>query len=310
MKDCRNGEDELYCEDYKCPGFYRCRNSLICLHPSHLCDGMKQCPEHEDEYTCKTPCPPGCTCQGLEFTCREKFQPDEYKHLRYLNAAWSTMAAKSVSSFKSLIFLSLAHCKITEVQDVIFDFPDLLFLDLSYNNIQFIHKTFFDRLRTIKELHLAWNPSIDLLAAFNQSLPHTLSFLDLSGNNINKSTLTKFLQQSNKNVKMLNISYSSFSSLISFRKLPNLEKLDITNNAISFFPVDVYEGLDFLQEIYTDNSKLCCSQLLSHGLKQCFADADEISSCENLLRSNLYRISLWIFAVTSMVGNFSSLFSR
>ena len=247
---------------------------------------------------------------GLEFTCRERFKPQKYTRLRYLDATGSLMEAEEVASFRQLIFLSLAHCKITQIKHVHFDFPNLLFLDLSHNNIEYVQRSIFDHLRSIREVKLSWNPSVDLFAALNQTLPSTLSDLDLSGNFIRIDTLENFLHHPNKNLKLLNISYASISTLVSFRNLPNLERFDISHNDVVSFPSDLYDGLGVLEEIYADNPKLCCPQLLSHNLKQCFATPDEISSCENLLRSNLYRISLWVFAITSIVGNFASLISR
>nr|KAG5689449.1 hypothetical protein BaRGS_026010 [Batillaria attramentaria] len=47
--DCPGKEDEAACDSYTCPGFYRCRKSSVCLHPDHVCDGISQCPRHDDE---------------------------------------------------------------------------------------------------------------------------------------------------------------------------------------------------------------------------------------------------------------------
>ena len=87
IADCIQGEDELNCQDYQCPGYYRCRDSTTCLHPDHLCDGIKHCPQHEDEFTCHLTCPPGCTCQGLELTCTTPFLAHNFTRLRYLDGS-------------------------------------------------------------------------------------------------------------------------------------------------------------------------------------------------------------------------------
>ena len=49
VDDCPNREDEASCESYTCPGFYRCRGSKVCLHADHVCDGVFQCPQYDDE---------------------------------------------------------------------------------------------------------------------------------------------------------------------------------------------------------------------------------------------------------------------
>nr|KAG5697927.1 hypothetical protein BaRGS_026865 [Batillaria attramentaria] len=50
--DCPGKEDEAACDSYTCPGFYRCRDSRVCLHSDHLCDGVFQCPQQDDELLC------------------------------------------------------------------------------------------------------------------------------------------------------------------------------------------------------------------------------------------------------------------
>jgi hypothetical protein len=57
--------------------------------------------------------------------------------------------------------------------------------------------------------------------------------------------------------------------------------------------------------VHTDNNKLCCRQILpdTMNLKRCFSPVDEVSSCDNLLRSAPYRDFLWLFALVAVVGN-------
>ncbi|CAE1329893.1 unnamed protein product [Acanthosepion pharaonis] len=43
-------------------GFYQCKNSNLCLHPIHLCDGEPTCPQADDE-------PENCTCLSNQFRC-------------------------------------------------------------------------------------------------------------------------------------------------------------------------------------------------------------------------------------------------
>ena len=72
--DCPEHEDETGCDRHRCPGFYRCRGSTACLHPAHLCDGWAQCPQHDDELLCNLTCPNSCTCYGHAFFCTQPFQ--------------------------------------------------------------------------------------------------------------------------------------------------------------------------------------------------------------------------------------------
>nr|KAG5695090.1 hypothetical protein BaRGS_015066 [Batillaria attramentaria] len=70
--------------------------------------------------------------------------------------------------------------------------------------------------------------------------------------------------------------------------------------------------LSSLQIVYTDDYKLCCEATLPEhfDVDDCHTQKNEIASCEDLLHSNLYRVSLWIFASLALVGNAGSFVSR
>ncbi|KAL8612896.1 hypothetical protein ACOMHN_034973 [Nucella lapillus] len=72
VNDCPGHEDEVDCEDYTCPGYYRCRDSPICVHADHVCDHRYgQCPQNDDELLCDFTCPCECRCFGMAFYCRK-----------------------------------------------------------------------------------------------------------------------------------------------------------------------------------------------------------------------------------------------
>ena len=64
--------------------------------------------------------------------------------------------------------------------------------------------------------------------------------------------------------------------------------------------------------IYADNYKLCCPRMLPLGFDEdfCFAPQSEVSSCEDLLRSDTYRFFLWIVSLSSLAGNMGSFVFR
>ena len=84
--DCPGHEDEDDCDLYECPGFYRCRNSKVCVHVTHVCDDWPLCPQNDDELLCSQSCPLQCTCHGLAFFCSRMFAAYEHPDLRYLDA--------------------------------------------------------------------------------------------------------------------------------------------------------------------------------------------------------------------------------
>ncbi|KAL8582328.1 hypothetical protein ACOMHN_037085 [Nucella lapillus] len=134
VNDCPGKEDEKNCDHYTCPGFYRCRHSKICLHRQHLCDGVFQCPQHDDEWLCNVTCPDTCHCYGHAFICTGSFTADTYPELRYVDASGTGMTPANFLNNTKLINLNLRHCKLTSLG--LLDFPNLHNLDLSYNNIR------------------------------------------------------------------------------------------------------------------------------------------------------------------------------
>jgi hypothetical protein len=130
--DCLDHEDEDDCEGFKCPGFYRCLDSQICLHPDHVCDGWAQCPQCDDEWLCdERPCPETCLCHGLAFVCDQPFHADLYPQLRYLDGTRSGMSPGDLPSNSYLIHLILARCGVQHVHEM--RLPNLRLLDLSFN---------------------------------------------------------------------------------------------------------------------------------------------------------------------------------
>ena len=70
-------------------------------------------------------------------------------------------------------------------------------------------------------------------------------------------------------------------------------------------PKSLFCGLTSVRRIFSDNYKVCCPATLPTDFEgdQCLAPTDEISSCDALLRSDLYRVSLAVFACLATVGN-------
>ena len=84
-----------------------------------------------------------------------------------------------------------------------------------------------------------------------------------------------------------------------------LQVLDLAGCPMTQFPRNLLSGLDRLQSVRADNFKLCCPSNLPAGFNpaNCKAPFDEVSSCEALLRSDVYRFFLSTFSASALLGN-------
>ena len=311
----------MECEDFQSPGFYRCRDSLICLHPDHLCDGIPHCPLHEDEYTCNITCPSECTCRGLEYTCTHTFLTNQHPRLRYLDGSGSNIKIPDLVCNHELIFLRLAYCNLTTIssdatniqtKDRLY-FPNLVHLDISYNNLKTLDINFFQKLSALRNLFIGSNPfsSSFHFVSFTNSLPTSLKIFDISNLSLTDAVIHEFINQPrNENLLFLNISKMSLKILPSLSNLRSLEVLDLSDNPVDIFSRDVFFGLTNLRELFTYNPMLCCPQLQPDHNKNCRSKASMVSTCQNLLRSNTYRVFSWTLSIAAVASNSASFLHR
>ncbi|KAL8619709.1 hypothetical protein ACOMHN_025795 [Nucella lapillus] len=310
--DCPGRQDEDGCDGYRCPGYYRCRASPVCLHASQLCDGVFQCPQQDDELLCQATCPHNCTCYGLAFYCQGPFPAQQYPELRFLHAPETGLSPQELETNSMLIYLSLAKCGLKDFDNV--EFPNLRILDLSNNDLSLLSTTQLTRMIHLQKLSLAGNPLQFLFGTGHDPLLNfpELESLDLSNvilPELNVTDLTIFPR-----LKLLNLTGCGIERVTGkgFRLLEFLKYLDLRSCPMKEFPRSIFEGLKLLKEVWADSYKLCCPATLPEdfSLPNCHSPSDEISSCDALLRSDFYRIVLSIFAALALIGNLSSFVYR
>ncbi|XP_025079251.1 low-density lipoprotein receptor class A domain-containing protein 3-like [Pomacea canaliculata] len=177
VNDCPGHEDEAACDRYTCPGFYRCRASQVCVHESHVCDGIYHCPLHDDEILCNETCPHNCVCHGWAFGCSGIFHAASYPNLRYVNASGTAMNLIDFESNIYLVHLILVRCNITRLHEV--TLPNLRILDLSSNQLTYFSNNSFTGLTRLESLKLSFNP-LNVLSFVDAIRTSSLKFLDLS----------------------------------------------------------------------------------------------------------------------------------
>jgi hypothetical protein len=133
----------------------------------------------------------------------------------------------------------------------------------------------------------------------------SLTTVDLSGTSLTTFSSKEF--SSFGALRKMNLSSAGVEKIgeEGFRHLPTVLQIDLRGNPVSSFHTDVYRGAYKLQSVLSPTYKLCCAQILPTYFQQhmCVAPTDEISSCDDLLRSETCRAFLWLISVLSLTGN-------
>ena len=287
-----------------CSGYYRCRGSRNCIHPSLICDQSygSDCEQLDDERWCFATCPKHCNCYGLSAFCGHPFNSTYLFDFRFLDARGSKVSPADLTGMHMLIDLSIASCELSHVH--LPRLANLLFLNLSHNRLTSIQSDQLQGASQLRVMSLANNPLVNLFESeFNTSLPSVsrvdvsnVSVVQLDGRSFFVFTSLRFLNLSNNGITKVNHG---------FEKLEKLQVLDIRGSPATVFPRDIFSGLLQLKQVYADNYKLCCPVTLpvDFNLHDCHSPVDEISSCDALLRSDVYRVVLAVLATLTLLGN-------
>ena len=266
VNDCPGHEDEEGCDVYMCPGYYRCRASKVCVHVTHVCDDWPLCPQLDDELLCNQTCPLQCTCHGLAFFCLQVFAADEFPDLRFLDARGSGMNVDQLSENSMLIHLSLGRCGVKHISN--FTFHNLHSLDLSDNLLTEVSGYHLRHMPQLTALFLAGNPlsSVFPVPSDTSFKPQKMRSLDLTCMKLSLVIPDIFMVL--PSLYTLNLSHSGVDLLQWDNPdlpVPSVQELDLRGTVIAKFPRDVLRRFLHLQILFTDNFKLCCPAVLRPG---------------------------------------------
>ena len=308
--DCIEHEDEERCEEMACPGFYRCFNSTVCTHTDHLCDGWPHCPRHDDEWLCDMTCPSQCQCHGHAFLCPRPFSAHRFPQLRYLDAGGSGMTLTAVKDNPYIMHLVLRLCSLTVLPVV--KLLNLQSLDVSSNKLQTVDMSVFVGFKNLRRLSFAKNPIKQIVKSSSSLQQTSLRALDLSHTKLTVldcKPLSSFLY-----LQTLNLSFTTIHTVDSkgFQHIQWLTELYLKGSPVKKFPANLFKPLSQLRIVSADTYKLCCKQILpdQFDMMVCDAPKDEISSCEDLLQTDTYRVFLWLIGFLSLLGNVFCLVMR
>ncbi|XP_070175637.1 G-protein coupled receptor GRL101-like [Littorina saxatilis] len=291
-RDCPKGEDEdIPVYNMTCPGYYRCQGSGTCVDMLFVCDGVHHCPNKDDELHCHLTCPhdSGCVCEGQAYKCSKMINPLHNLHVRYLDLSFAAnVSLDNVHFMEYLVFLNLSFCRLLNAS--VRDMPQLQTLDLSSNLLTRLSSLSLVTLSGVTYLDLSHNPLVKTLTA----------------------KFTAMLQVGELNnlrtLNLVNVGLTGIDSNI-FNPLSKLKNLDVRANQLLRYSKESLHGLVSLEELYTDETKLCCPYF-HPSVSRCHSPVDELSSCSDLLGKGIFKVCLWALSVLALVGNMGVLLYR
>jgi hypothetical protein len=213
------------------------------------------------------------------------------------------MVPQNLTSNVYLVHLILSKCGLHTL--LLSPLPNVKYFDLSFNQLQIINMDVFVNLVSLEILTLTHNPLTVLQNGDSQLKQWSLLRVDFSYTNLRdfgSEPLSHFPV-----VRSLNLSHTKLRAIgpSGFRHVPMLTDVDLSDSPVQTFPENVFSGLTRLQRVVTDNYKLCCPDVLPDDFKErnCQAPRNELSSCQDLLRSEGYRVFLWLIYVCAVTGN-------
>ena len=287
--DCALGDDEVECEEYKCPGHMTCHGVAYCVPPHEICDGISHCPQQEDEKYCQT-CPKDCQCKGTAIFCKnvtslllndQLYSPsalilyNSYNifaelyndYIHKLNYVWlldlrhglfySRLEQRLSTSnrFLSLKFLYLNHQGLQALPPSFIEGPNILYLNLSHNIIQSVQENAFSLMQNIKSLSFVSNE----LTSLESHFCHDLTLLS---------------------------------------------HLYLSENPLIHITTDVFLNNGYLIMIRSEWYMVCC---VAFATKDCQPQNDFVSSCSDLISSDLQITAIITQGIIVFIGNIGAL---
>ncbi len=278
--DCPDGEDELFCEKKLCKDTFLCKDSKLCVHPSQVCDGVIHCPLGDDEVHCLS-CPERCRCLGYAIICNiDSLQIISHfkMNIKYVEIyGLATHINDSLSKHPSLLSVKLSHGRINGyLESYMFTkLSQLLYLDLSYNQISGFYQDTFSSLYNLYYFNLAHN-HISIVPSFSLCcLPKLENIL------LNHNIIVSFEDKAIHEMSL---------------KFINLQDNPLVY--IGFSDVSIFQ-------LNVPQTKSCC---FFSRVQRCIGKTQDFSSCEYLFGRISLRVFAWITGISTTLLNTLSIY--
>lgn len=300
---------------YFAKGLFKCRKSNTFAlkgcnkfhdHSLHYQKRLIFCPDEKDfdKYICQfTGCVINCSCSNLySLTCinnSPKSISDQYKKNSYV--FWRSLNFQNFNTeqffglnFYDKIYYETLKINIFNGQFKTFDllktFPNVIFVNLTKNNIVFLNTKIDTIFKKIQILILNDNK---LSFKTKIILPKTILRLKMSFSKINR--LNEKLLKNLKNLQELNISFSKISNISSnfLESCKNLKYLSVKNvlfkknqNKLNLYS---FKSLKSLKYISIDIYKFCCFAKFYSSNVECSIKAKEFENCQRIIDKKILR---------------------
>ena len=295
---------------------YKCRGLKGCVTLNQRCDGVEQCANGDDEYYCDVRCPENCQCNGYVTSCPHlnltSTTDVAISNLtRKLDLSHNQIESKSIRfiGFSYLMALNLSQNQFSDIESGHFvNLTNLRELDMSFCGIVHLLNNTFIGLAHLQRIYLQGNYELVTLSAGSFNHLNSLKTLDLHNLAINKIQDGGFTGLDR--LERLNISqnYIDAITLNTFSGLSKLKYLDFKQNNVIKFSKSIFNQLESLIQIRSDDYKFCCLLLNRdiHKNVKCYPPADEFSSCADLIRYTSLQVAFWTIGFVALVGNITS----
>ncbi|CAH1802584.1 unnamed protein product [Owenia fusiformis] len=210
--------------------------------------------------------------------------------------------SKPFYNLASLERLDILRCGIKRTEDVFLPNPDLLqylrIEQLDESNVMFRHPTDYKNLLKLYVIHVSKNETISA-GQFNGL--NKLKYLILG--NIDIPRLQPAMFEGLDALTDLSI-WNCHILIIGphvFTQLRNIESIFISQKTLPKYPVSLFQGLEKLTRVSGDHEEFCC--IVPTTVKDCYPQLDHLSSCGDLVKNNILRVSLWTFGICILLGN-------
>ncbi|XP_019621354.1 PREDICTED: relaxin receptor 1-like [Branchiostoma belcheri] len=312
---------------------FPCGNLTECVPRSQHCDNRTDCSNGADEENCHASMHKFLYENELTVVRNKSFAL--FTHLEKLNLEMnliSTIEADAFVGLHNLTQLYLDYNRLQTLEPGVFrDLAKLKWLYLNHNQLRVLNSKAFYGLRSLELLELRlnhihavvgegiWNnmPLLEYLVVRNNSI-EVIAARDLAeltqidGLDLSENKIVKFPSGVFRNLSVLeklNISFNPLQVLQwdLFDGLEKLGSLDLRGIMAQNMSLRLFRPLRKLEYIYFSQFRYCG---FAPRVRRCTPNTDGFSTFENLLANFVLRMSVWVVAIVTCVGNTSVMIGR